>query len=208
MRRGSISSAAVRRQRGRAPRRLARTARAARRRRRARARRRRRPCRRRRTASRLRVDQRVRDEDRVVADVGAAQVEQPRDVVERGDEVPRRAGFAHRVAQSRAACRRAPRVACGATCSYTGAAGKPARSGQTVVQQVDVGAQLRCRARVSASRSCARRRGPSTAPSTASVWPRRTFCGEPVDVQPAVAPAGIFISAMPVPASSFSACVQ
>ncbi len=43
----------------------------------------------------LRLDQQVREEDRVVLDVGAAQVGQPRDVVERRHEVMRRAERLH-----------------------------------------------------------------------------------------------------------------
>ena len=42
-----------------------------------------------------RVEQQVRDEHRVVADVGAAQVGEPRDVVQRRNEVVSRPGLAH-----------------------------------------------------------------------------------------------------------------
>ncbi len=88
----------------------------------------------------VRTDQRMRDEHRVVAYIAAAQIEDPREIVEHRDEVPLRSLHAHRVADVReflrtrdAGVRRGMLIH---RCS-----GQRGVCGPHGIEQIDVGAQ-------------------------------------------------------------------
>jgi hypothetical protein len=85
------------------------------------------------------LDQRMGEEHRVVVDVAAAQVEQPRHVVDGRDQMVRRAGFAHRLAHAGELVA-ARRRGFGRQVLVDGSGGQRRPVGPGVGEHVDVGA--------------------------------------------------------------------
>ena len=160
----------------------------------------RRSCRRRRTASRcVGVDQQVRQEHRVVVDVGAAQVGDPGHVVDRRDEVVRRAVLAPSPRAPRPAWRRAAAARAARGARRPAPCGSAGRSGQASVEQVAVGAQ-RDAGCIERGLQLLRRGQAEHLAVDGDRARRAARCATSQSMWCVAAPVGIFTRSMPLPA--------
>lgn len=133
------------------------------------------------------ADHCVRNEYRIEVDVGAAQVEQPREIVERRHEMPLRALRVHRAADV-GQLARARRVGLRRHVLEHRIAGQPRPLGPDRIEQVDVGTQ-RDAARTQRGRQPARGRDAEHGAVDPNRRARRHVLREPVDVRRALLPA-------------------
>ena len=151
------------------------------------------------------VEQQMRNEHRVVTDIAATQVGEPRDVVERRNPMMRGAELFHLLAHGGelVGARQLPQTALSVR---TGCAGNAARSSHT---SLSTSRSVRSSMPRSLSADCSARApdNPSTAPSTATSSPPRDVFASQSRCAELPAPP-IFISSMPVPANCPSACAQ